>query len=203
MLGADGEFVSYNLFAYCGCNPVNCADPRGLKKWYIDENGNQREESIRKAIIYSVPMYEQGQTSLCWAYCMVMRNSYDTGITLSAEEAYAEAERLDRNYYPMFNRHGLPFFLQGKRAACRSIEDLYYILCTEGPVYAAYRYKNIYGGHIVLVTGVDLDYGYIYTNNPWGEFGIQTEAEFFDSFVNKNHNEEPGYWFAGIYIPTS
>ena len=29
MIGRDGEFVSFNLFAYCGCNPVNKTDADG------------------------------------------------------------------------------------------------------------------------------------------------------------------------------
>ena len=28
-LGANGDFISYNLFSYCGNNPVNCSDPSG------------------------------------------------------------------------------------------------------------------------------------------------------------------------------
>ena len=28
-LGASGDLIGYNLYAYCSNNPVNCADPSG------------------------------------------------------------------------------------------------------------------------------------------------------------------------------
>lgn len=34
-LGADGTVVSHNIFAYCGNNPVNCADPSGHLAFFI------------------------------------------------------------------------------------------------------------------------------------------------------------------------
>ena len=134
----------------------------------------------------------------------MMRWSFDTGIELSISEAFEEAKGLAEEYHTIIGwNNGLPFYKQGRKVNCRNIDDLYFILLEFGPVYAAYREWTIFGGHIVLVTGVDLDRGYIYTNNPWGIKGAQFEGEFFSSFVNGNGKEEPGFWLAGIYIPES
>lgn len=190
------------MFAYCLNNPVNGADPSGQWMWYLDEHGEGHEAEQRSVVKYKVPLYAQKETNLCWAFSMVMRWSFDTGSILSSDEALNAAIRLGERYHPIIGwNHGLPFFMQGRRSAVQNIEDLYFLVKAHGPVYAAYRYRNFFGGHIVLVTGVDLDRGYVYTNNPWGIRGAQTEAEFFSSFVNFSNEEEPGYWLSGIYIP--
>lgn len=59
-------------------------------------------------------------------------------------------------------------------------------MVNNGPVYAYYREpeKNdptqLRAAHLVIVTGVDVDRGLVFTNNPHGYSGGQT----FDSFVN-------------------
>ena len=58
----------------------------------------------------------QGDNNLCWAYCMVMRNSYDSGIVLTSAEADSEAKALGEKYHPIIGwNHSLPFPKQGKR----------------------------------------------------------------------------------------
>ena len=44
---------------------------------------------------------------------------------------------------------------------------------------------------MVIVTGVDLNEGIIYTNNPWGVQGRQTFEEFQDCFATKWYHSEP------------
>ena len=45
----------------------------------------------RHAVLYDVPSYKQGRTSLCWAYSEIMIESYRTNIKLSYDETVERA----------------------------------------------------------------------------------------------------------------
>ena len=157
----------------------------------------------RKVIKYEIDCFHQGQTSLCWAYCMVMRHIYDSGETISEDEAFIRAKKLGELYHPILGWNtGLPFFLQGKKAKIASVNDLYNLLVDYGPVYAAYKIPWSFTGHIVLVTGVDVTMDKVYTNNPWGVPGEQSYSEFLDDFVPGNYQYDPRFELYAIYIPT-
>ena len=95
---------------------------------------------------------------------MLMRMSYDKGIILSDEEQKNSAIMLGKEYHPILNWNtGLPFFLLGEKARVDSIDDLYNLLVEYGPCYAAYKIPWTTNGHIVLVTGVDVNHDLVFT----------------------------------------
>ncbi|MBP5753697.1 MAG: hypothetical protein J6W60_12715, partial [Treponema sp.] len=205
-LASTGQgFLGCNMFAYCGNDPVVTKDSSGSLSNRVDvwdgSSGSGCDPESR-SILYDVPLYYQDTTNLCWAFCMVMRQSYYEGIILDEVPAHDAAIVLGERYHPILGWDtALPFFMLGKKAKYNSIEDLYLLLKDNGPLYVAYRYKNIKDGHVVLITGVDVDNGYVYTNNPWRVQGRQTESDFKRGFVNTNNELEPDYWLSGVYIP--
>ena len=151
---------------------------------------------------YSVPLYDQKNTNMCWAYCMAMYDSWKKGESLDN----GEEDRLAASIAKRYNNHiywdfGLPFWRQGLKAQVESIEDLAYVLQNNGPVYAAYQDENDYfGGHIVLVTGVNLITKKVYTNNPWNIQGEQTFELFLHGFLKSETETIDGYYLYGVYI---
>ena len=86
------------MFAYCNNNPVNGVDPGGSKMIsvsYLSDGGGER-----KIVQYDVDCFHQKDTNLCWAYCMVMRNAYINGETITEEEAFNRAKRLGGKVSP-------------------------------------------------------------------------------------------------------
>ena len=73
-----------------------------------------------------------------------------------------------------------------------SIKSLYSALVKNGPLYACYNGPN--GAHLVVVTGVDLEKGIVYTNNPWGISGIQTYDEFLRGFAGGEIDRSCTFW---------
>ena len=63
-------------------------------------------------------------------------------------------------------------------------EELYALLA-KGPVYAQYN-VNWPDTHLIVVTGIDILNGLVYTNNPWGRSGIQTYEEFLNGFLGNS-----------------
>lgn len=88
----------------------------------------------------------------------------------------------------------------GKGNSQQYFEKLYDILVESGPVYAQYQTSVFESeGHMVVVTGVDIDKGLVYTNNPWGYRGVQTYADFCKGFVGDKNTTESGYYLVYIY----
>ncbi len=197
------------MFAYCLNNPVNGADPSGHWMWYLDPDGTGHEEQHRKKIKYNVPLYCQGNTNLCWSYSEIMILSYRCGRVFSQEEAdvaawylaiaamdYDETDwnvgRLPTNRGQRINGEGL------------TLEELYYILLDYGPAYAIYENTydpsnpDFYAGHCVVIIGVDLDNGIIYTNNPQGNPGEQTFTMFMSGYAKKT-GQSSGRYLKCIY----
>ena len=85
-----------------------------------------------------------------------------------------------------WNNAGKPLNM-GKRFQVNNIEQLFSILKLYVPVYAYYRNKrNSDDAHYIVVTGVDLKKGIVYTNNPWGVNGEQTFEVFMKHVAYKS-----------------
>ena len=67
-----------------------------------------------------------------------------------------------------------------------------------GPVYA--YYSNATEAHLVVITGVDLNKGIIYTNNPWGVSGSQNYEQFKKGFAIKWWHKNTKISFNAIYL---
>lgn len=59
-----------------------------------------------------------------------------------------------------------------------------FFLLRQGPVYGYYwNGTPNSGAHLIVVTGINLLEGKIYTNNPWGYSGEQTYKEFLNGYL--------------------
>ena len=152
------------------------------------------------SITYDVPLYDQGKYRLCWAYCQLMIKSFYQGEELEPELAEDAAIEIAKKYHgdKDWNK-GLSPSKIGKKAKIDSIIDLYWLLCNKGPLYAYYCNDN--SAHLVVVTGVNIKTGTVYTNNPWNVPGIQSYSDFLNGFVGLEGETVDGYDFAGIYVP--
>ena len=134
------------------------------------------------ALIYNVPLYEQ-QGKLCWAFCEVMIEDFWAGITRSNESALQLAE--EKSVIKTGTRNQGYDHEECKELHTKhfnGIEDIFRMLLRYGPLYANYNGKK--SGHSVVVTGVDLAKGLIYTNNSNGShYGVQTYYEFLDTYA--------------------
>lgn len=196
-------FHGKNLFAYCDNDPVNCVDPEGHAWSFL---------SILRAVVtiavvvvaailssvlvghaldisyikYDVPVYCQGGTSLCWAYCQVMVESYHQGIVLTQPEADARAKQIAMEVHKdtpgNWNRGGWPTNTGMKIRWIPSIGTVhYYLMINNGPMYA--YYSNHAGAHLIVITGADKKNDCVYTNNPWGTMNVQTFSDFKNGYV--------------------
>ena len=207
----NGGLLGNNMFAYCENNPVNMVDSDGdfcvsaLIGVAIlavgasilsgcSSNAEQKNEETIPTIKYDVPLYKQGNLSLCWAFCQTMIESYDSGTILTQKEAKARAIEIARSYHGstkkrIWNQGGWPSDL-GDQVSVKDIETLYDTLKNNGPVYA--YYSNNKTAHLVVVTGVDLNSNVVYTNNPWGVRGVQSFEDFQHGFATKWYNFSSG-----------
>ena len=71
----------------------------------------------------------------------------------------------------------------------------------------AVYYNDVLGGHVVLVTGVDINNNVIYTNNPMGYQGAQSFIDFMDAYyVEDMDNNDLSLFkamtrYIGYYFP--
>lgn len=189
-----------NMFAYCGNSPVCLADRFGkiADICIVFDGGGQWEESYQ--VLYDVPLYSQGNHRLCWAYSLLMIKSYRNQETLSQEEADSEAERIAKIYNGKKNwDSGLQPNRIGRKTEIDSIFEIYLLLYRNGPLYSYYYHEG--GAHLVVVTGVDVERGIVYTNNPQNARGIQTFEEFSTGYVDSFGNTIHDMNFGGIYVP--
>ena len=153
--------------------------------------------------MYDVPLYFQGYDRvLCWAYCQVMAEEFIAKHDKKTIKTQAEADAraleiaIAVNGKEAWNGSGYP---QNYRdmVYINTIDELYSCL-SHGPVYASYVDPTAPAeeprGHLVVVTGVDLDTGMVYTNNPWGIQGAQT----FDEFLTCHTGGDLSMPFEGI-----
>ena len=209
-LVATGDgFTGNNVFAYCGNNPVMFIDPCGTCKhfWFllglVDCAECKAEKAAQKAleeantIKYDVPLYKQGDYSLCWSFCEEMVDSYNSGQKLTQKEATRNSinrakQVAGSDNISEWNQGGLPANT-GKAIYPQTIGQLYNIVNNSGPVYAIYvdsanmgaNGEIILSGHAVVVTGVNKYGNEVYTNNPLGICGVQTFREFRQGYTTK------------------
>ena len=166
------------------------------------------KQHIQNNVIkHNVPLYDQGDHNLCWAYCQVMVESYNSGKNLSQKEADLRAKEIacEVNGSDNWDTGGWPTNL-GREVGIDSIQALYDAVSQNGPVYA-YYYNNKTGkdsrAHLVLVTGVNLISGKVYTNNPWGVKGRQTYKSFQKGVAKRWYSSGQGMTFQCIYLITN
>lgn len=192
---SDEYFTNwYNLFAYASNNPVNITE--AIYSWsslskIVDKTFFNALEDSLLPIRYDVPLYDQTIYSLCWAFCQVMVEDFQSKTVRTNDEATERAIEIskqvngnifwDAGGWPTnckkYSIGNMPIFEKN----IKSIFDLYRAVKSGGPLYAYYRGKN--SAHLVVVTGVDCVQGIVYTNNPWGIAGKQTFTQFLQGFT--------------------
>ena len=192
----------YNQFCYCYNNIINRIDITGNDSVGICSRLRKLVQLICKAIVsacvikYDVPLYSQGNYSLCWAFCEVMVEDAKNGTQRTQEEAEARAIELAKIYHKSetdWNAGGWPTgfdkdnILQSFHSVS-SIADLYVSLVNNGPVYGYYVSNDGKDAHLIVVTGVEVANNLIYSNNPWGYQGKQTFDEFQQGFIGMPDN---------------
>ena len=110
-----------------------------------------------------------------------MIDDYRSGTNRTNEQAVAAAiefrDKILENDDDVYARH------LGNTLYIDSIGTLYNALL-DGPIYAVYN--GITVGHAVVVTGVNLNTGIIYTYNPWDFEGQQTFNQFLNGYVGQD-----------------
>jgi len=209
-LNADGYVttgqgvLSYNMFAYCGNNPVNRLDLSGkcwekAKKW-ITNKWNEFTTWCSEIISpqHDVPLYNQGATNLCWAYSQTMVEDSIAGRTRTQAGADERARELgeQRNGVDNWSDPGFPSNV-GNQISVDSFYDIAFAVI-DAPVYATYNTPNSNIGHMVVVTGVDFKNKTIFVNNPWGISGGLSYDDFLQSFPGENLGSED-YSFTALW----
>ena len=205
------SFSGKNLFAYCDNNAINRLDSDG--HWWrvilllvvvtiVVSGCSKKTEEVKKSVKYSVPLYDQGNSNLCWAYCQVMIESYQNGKTLKKKEADKRATEIAiaRHGKTNWNKGGWPSNL-GEKRDIDTIETLYNILLNSGPVYGYYASSD--SAHLIVVTGVDVNKNRVYTNNPWKVKGKQTFEEFKKGVAKNFYHSGQNLVFKHIYLVKS
>ena len=173
MLSTGQGVTGHNSYAYCLNDPINTKDDDGTRAGNIVLK-NEGCGMSRHAVIYDVPSYKQGRTSLCWAYSEIMIESYRTNIKLSYDETVERAMNIaiERQRfigrYGDWNRGGWPLN-RGREISASNITnayDLYDILKEYGPVYGYYYDKDNKDAHMTVITGVIPQTNTVFTNNP-------------------------------------
>ena len=190
-----------NQFLYCYNNPILLSDYTGTRPVIGDSIRNETPEQrhmsfecinspnspyvVNSAIKYDVPLYKQKDNPICWAVCQVMLEDYRSGTATTYAEAIDRAKEIAKLEHSGkdWKSGGFPKHVGGFLEQERySIVGLHSLL-KNGPIYAHYAQEGTDDAHLVLVTGVDLRTGTVYTNNPWGDRGVQTYDEFLNGFA--------------------
>ena len=195
-----------NQFLYCYNNPILLSDYTGTRPVIGDSIRNETKEQrfmsfkcinspnspyiFNNEIKYNVPLYKQKDNKICWAICQVMLEDYRSGTATTYAEAIDRGKKIaiEKLGEASWEKGGFPDRKGDFIPARTSIKELHKYL-KNGPIYAHYAQKSTDDAHLVLVTGVDLVNGIVYTNNPWGERGVQTYDEFLNGFAGMEKSE--------------
>ena len=198
VVSASGKSIhGYNTFAYCFNNPVNMSDQNGNWPKWVETAANWVKTNIidpvkdainsALSVQYDVPLYEQGNLPLCWAYSQTMVESFQNGTTLTQGEADSRAREIAVSVHGEDNwRQGGWPTNRGKRISTVNRISLAYEL-KKGPLYG--YYANSDSAHLIVVTGIDVLNGTVFTNNPWGVSGQQSIEEFKNGFAGASNNQ--------------
>ena len=203
-INALDKVLDFNLFAYCFSNAGELLSTVTHK----DDLAVSIDHDISDIIVcdigvyYDVPLYYQGSYSLCWAFCQVMIEDFYSGTSRDNMSATMSAIEIAISVYgDNWNQGGWPtnssnpFSERGKPTP--SLNEMYNILVNSGPVYAYYRNND--SAHLVVITGVNLSKGIIYTNNPWGIAGEQNYQQFLNGFAGMPSSLD--MWFGFLIYP--
>ncbi len=192
--GTSGSLLSYNAYGYDVANFANA----GAASCSILTNRRSSDyvvapDKIELVVQYNVPLYSQGNLNLCWAYCQIMVEDYQNGVVSTQNQANIRAKALailvngekDQNGNEIWNNGAWPtnclrYDVYGtpmQATRINSIYDLYFQLVNGGPLYVYYCEVGVEdpSAHLVVVTGVNLSQGIVYTNNPWGYLSRSTD----------------------------
>ena len=133
-----------------------------------------------------------------------MIESYQSNNKLTQKQADARAKEIAVSVHGEkdWNSGGVPTNY-GNRVDISTIEELYDVIRKHGPVYAFYsngKTGKAYSGHLVVVTGVNLSSGKVYTNNPWGVQGIQSFSQFRKGVARRWWQSSAGLKFVCLYL---
>jgi len=184
--GLDG----YNMFAYCGGNPINRADPNGqFWKTIIRCAKNIWSKLLDFyyslfVVEYEVLELDQGDTNLCWAYCqgMIMSARMDFPIDQTEGDLYAEHLAKEQHGPVDWDKAGSPEKMI--KLEINTAEDIRSALVKYGPLYVSYDCEEQIYGHAVVLYKIDwFRYGEprFYTMNPNGLFGV---GQFLEEFLS-------------------
>jgi len=208
------DFNGYNMFIYCSNNPIAFSDYSGTRYTastsVATELPAHRSASCQyqalgytKIVAYDVPLYNQGNTNICWAYCQVMVEDYKSGIIRTSTEADKRAYDIavEVNGQDNWDSGNVPKTMGDLDIGL--VENISKQMRKYGPLVAIYYGYNEYGevnaGHMVVITGVDVYRKIVYTNNPWGIKGKQSYREFRSNFVGNTDLSFKLYGYAPLF----
>ena len=196
---------------------MNSTDPSGSRPIWdrMREGGSigytDSDSEPSHAVVYGVPYYNQGNSELCWAFCQTMIEDYENKTMRSNDEATARAVEIAKSRVSpgkKWNVGGWPGnYDKDKEIRIFHSQEVFSVLLIalkNGPAYAFYC-NGIPGTttHLVVVTGLDISNGLVYTNDPLNSTGrasVQSIDEFFRGSASAGAGSgKPLYWIAPIY----
>ena len=195
-----------NQFLYCYNNPILLSDYTGTRPVIGDSIRNETKEQrfmsfkcinspnspyvVNNEIKYDVPCYNQGSQPVCWSMCEVMLEDYKNGVERSIDSAINRAIEIAKEVRGVEWDNGGDTEDTSEYIIAKyySIVGLHSLL-KNGPIYAHYQQDGVEFGHQVIVTGVDLRTGTVYTNNPHGIQRTQTYDEFLNGYTGMENSK--------------
>jgi hypothetical protein len=187
----DPAEVNWYLHHYTGCTQTT-ADGRN---WVFSSSANPGVIHIPRSgyIHLTVPMRPQGPNPICWIACVAMISSYKGRTSMgigdftggldpsSASVANPAAGWPDQ--YARLRRFG---FVNENPFRDRSPDAAYIarMLHQHGPFMLTHFATDLLPGafapnttHAIVITGIDMDTGRVWYNNPWGNADVETTVD--------------------------